>query len=276
MGSRLILSLVCALVLCAGHTALRADARARLPLARVAAGSFRPLLAPSSDGEPRAVSVRSFWLMTRPVRNDEFLAFVSRHPRYRRDNIPRAFADAQYLLRFETPTRLGGGARPLQPVTLVSWFAARAFCESHALRLPSEAEWEWAAAASETLADARRDDAFRRRILDWYARPVGELPDVPHGPKNLYGIADLHGVVWEWVEDFNADVMVADGRSRADTAAQNRFMCGAGALRADDVQDYPAFLRLGFRSSLQASYTTKSLGFRCARDDRASAQKERP
>lgn len=108
MGSRLILPLVCALVLCAGHTALHADASVRLPLARVAAGSFAPLLSPSSDGdgEPRAVSVRSFWLMTRPVRNDEFLAFVSRHPRYRRDNIPRAFADAQYLMRFETPTRL--------------------------------------------------------------------------------------------------------------------------------------------------------------------------
>ena len=271
------------MLLCIVHTSLHADASvhdrrgARLPLARVAAGSFQPLLAPSSDGEARSVSVQAFWLMTRPVRNDEFLAFVIGHPRYRRDNIPRAFADPQYLMQFEAADRLGEGARPLQPVTLVSWFAARAFCESHALRLPSEAEWEWAAAASETLADARRDDAFRRRILDWYARPAGDLPDVPHGANTLYVILDLHGVVWEWVEDFNSDVLVADGRSRAVSAAQSRFMCGGGALRADDVQDYPAFLRLGFRSSLQASYTTKSLGFRCARDDRAaSARKERP
>jgi formylglycine-generating enzyme required for sulfatase activity len=264
------------LLLCQGPGALQADAGARgprLPLARVAGGSFKPLLAPRGQAEVQAVAVQSFWLMTRPVRNDEFLAFVIGHPRYLRDNIPRAFADPQYLMHFQSPTSLGPQARPHQPVTSVSWFAARAFCESHSLRLPSEAEWEWAAAASETLADARRDETFRRRILDWYARPAGELPAVPHGAKNLYGIHDLHGVVWEWVEDFNADVVIADDRSRSDSA-QSRFMCGGGALLASDALDYPAFLRLGFRSSLQASYTAKSLGFRCARDDR-SAKKER-
>lgn len=241
-------------------------AEQELPLARVPGGEYRPLMQADAVS---SVAVHAFWLMTRPVRNDEFLAFVMNHPSYRRDRIARAFADTQYLAQFETATRLGS-AKKHGPVTRVSWFAARAFCSAHGLRLPSESEWEWAAAASNTRADARRDPEFRQQILDWYARPMHEPPDVPYGRKNLYGIYDLHGVIWEWVEDFNADFAIEDRRSQGEPSTST-LTCGAGALRASDAEDYPAFLRLGFRSSLQATYTAASLGFRCARDERTPA-----
>jgi len=245
---------------------------ASLPLVRVPGGEYRPLI-PESP-ERSSFAVRSFRLMTRPIRNDEFRAFVLGHAAYRRDRMPRALADAGYLAAWAGPTELGPSARPHQPVTQVSWFAARAFCEAAGLRLPTEAEWELAAAASETERDARRDPAFRQRILDWYARPAHELPDVPSGPKNLYGVRDLHAVIWEWVEDFNSGVIDTDSRSQGDSAA-NRFVCGGGALRASDTLDYPTFLRLGFRSSLQASYTASTLGFRCAGDVRPAGGRGR-
>ena len=44
------------------------------------------------------------------------------------------------------------------------------------------------------------------------------------------------------------------------------FFCGAGAQGARDVENYPAFMRYGFRSSLKADYCIHNLGFRCAKD----------
>ena len=134
------------------------------------------------------------------------------------------------------------------------------------MRLPSEAEWEHAASASPTRKDGRTDAALRKTILDWYTTPRAELPDVPHGRPNVYGARDLHGVIWEWVDDFNNSVVVADSRGEGDST-QDRF-CGAGTLQAQDTLDYAAFMRVAMRSSLEAPYTGALLGFRCAADQR--------
>jgi formylglycine-generating enzyme required for sulfatase activity len=231
-----------------------------LPLVSIPSGRYTPLY--QSDAKSPAVEVAAFLLMARPVSNEEFLAFVTAHPTYRRDRIARVFADEAYLAHWAAPAELGRDVRPRQPVTRVSWFAAKAFCESRGLRLPTEAEWELAAAASATRRDGREEPGFSQRVLDWYAKPGTALPDVPHGEPNLYGASDLHGVVWEWVLDFNNALAVADSRNQGD-AVRDRF-CGGAALLAGDRTDYATFMRLAMRSSLQADYTTANMGFRCA------------
>jgi formylglycine-generating enzyme len=69
--------------------------------------------------------------------------------------------------------------------------------------------------------------------------------------------------VWEWVDDFNTALVT--GESRADTGLERTLFCGAGAVSARDLTNYPAFMRAGFRSSLHASYVVPNLGFRCAK-----------
>jgi formylglycine-generating enzyme required for sulfatase activity len=238
----------------------RARAVAGLPLVSVPSGRYVPLY--QADAKSAGVEVSAFLLMARPVTNQEFLAFVTAHPAYRRDRIARVFADEAYLSHWAAPAELGREARPLQPVTRVSWFAAKAFCESHGLRLPTEAEWELAAAASTTRRNGREEPGFSERVLEWYAKPGTALPDVPHGEPNLYGASDLHGVIWEWVLDWSNALAVADSRNQGD-AVRDRF-CGGAALLAGDRTDYATFMRLAMRSSLQADYTTANLGFRCA------------
>jgi formylglycine-generating enzyme required for sulfatase activity len=74
----------------------------------------------------------------------------------------------------------------------------------------------------------------------------------------------LHGLVWEWVADFNTAMVTGD--ARGDTGLDRQLFCGSGSQGARDVQNYPAFMRYAFRSSLKASYCVHNLGFRCAKD----------
>ena len=71
-------------------------------------------------------------------------------------------------------------------------------------------------------------------------------------------------MVWEWVLDFNSTLITSDSRNSQTT---NRIaFCGAGALGAQDPENYVSFMRTAFRNSLQASSAARHLGFRCARD----------
>ena len=218
------------------------------------------------QGEGRtSVELARFALDRQPVTNAEFLEFVRAHPQWRRDRIARLFADQQYLAHWQGPEELGAAARPRQPVTRVSWFAAKAYCEARGERLPTWYEWEYAAAASETARDARGDAAWRQRILDWYALPSTQaLADVGKSPANFYGVSDLHGLVWEWVLDYNALLVSNDSREQG--GADRMRFCGEGALSAADRDNYAILMRIAFLSSLEARFTTGNLGFRCASD----------
>jgi sulfatase modifying factor 1 len=211
-------------------------------MAPIAGGTYTPLLFPDAK-----VEVRAFELDRTPVTNAGFLDFVRSHPEWARAQVPARYAEERYLSRIETDA-------PKAPVVFVSWFAAKAFCEARGARLPTEAEWELAASADETRRDARQDPAFTQRLLAWYGRPnPARMPEVG-GATNVYGISNLHGLVWEWVDDFMSTAP-ADGA---------RF-CGPGAANAANKNDYAAFMRTAFRSSLEAKYTVANLGFRCAR-----------
>ncbi len=228
-------------------------------------GSFRSALKyEDRKGDTR---IAPFALMRRPVTNAEFLTFVQRHPQWRRDRIAKLFAEPRYLAHWAGAGNLGVAALPQQPVVQVSWFAAQAYCEAQGARLPSWDEWEYAAAADETRRDARRDPAWRERILRWYSRPSTQaLPRAGLQVPNAYGVKDLHGLVWEWTDDFSALLVAADNRNQGD--ADNAKFCGAGALSMDDRDNYAVLMRVAMLSSLNAEDTTLNLGFRCARSTR--------
>jgi len=240
-----------------------ASANGAVEQALIEGGRFEPMY-PAAESE-RATRVPAFRLDKRPVTNAEFLSFVLLHPNWRRDRVSALFAEQRYLAQWASASELGALAPAQAPVVLVSWFAARAYCQARGARLPSELEWEYAAAASETSRDARQDPAFIARILGWYGKPSGGvLPRVGFGQPNSWGVYDLHGLVWEWVEDFNGGLISADSRNTKD--ADKQAFCGASASSARDVANYAAFMRVAFLSSLTARDVTQSLGFRCASD----------
>ncbi len=229
----------------------------------VPAGNYAPLLRTPKD--PATVSVAAFLLDERPVTNAEFLTFVTAEPKWRRSAISPLFADASYLGHWAGDLAPGPNAPADAPVVRVSWFAARAYARWAGKRLPTTAEWEFTAGAGYTRPDGKNDEQLNRDLYAWLARPVpAVLPAAGRGRPNFYGVRDLHGLVWEWVEDFNTAMVT--GESRGDTGLERDLFCGAGSIGAKDTTDYAAFMRQALRSSLKANNTTTSLGFRCARD----------
>jgi len=209
------------------------------------------------------VDVKPFRMRNVPVTLAEFESFVNAHPQWRRGSAPALYADARYLLDWSTPTAAGASRLPASPVINVSWFAAAAYCESEDARLPTWIEWEYAAAADESRTDARSDPAWRRRILAWYERPSAAQLDAVGSAPNAYGISDLHGLVWEWVDDFNALFIAGDSRTQGDPDLLK--FCGSGALNIIDRDSYAVLMRIALLSSLNGADTTGTLGFRCVK-----------
>lgn len=219
----------------------------------VPAGRFAPLF--GLDVGQEQFPVGAFRVDVRPVSREAFAAFLAAKPSWKKP--VKALADDRYLASFEGP--LAASA----PVVEVSWFAARAYCEWKAGRLPTTLEWEYVAAADETRRDASRDPAFAQRILDWYAQPA-KVKDLerPGSPKNVYGVEALHGLAWEWTDDFNALFVSGDNRQDGDRNA--KYMCGSSATGSNRREDYAAFMRYALRSSLTPRTALPNLGFRCA------------
>ncbi len=240
-------------------------------MVRIPAGSYLPLYAPPANpetarrggagGRAKRVPVPAFDIDVHAVTNADYLAFVTAHPEWRRSKVKTLFADASYLRHWQGDLELGPRAPAASPVVEVSWFAARAYLKSVGKGLPTGDQWEYVAAASATRRDASRDPAFLQKLRLWYGRPTPErLAPVGSTGQNAYGVADLHGLIWEWTLDFNSALVT--GESRADASLDRKFYCGSGAAGASDFEDYAAFMRYAFRSSLEARYSVANLGFR--------------
>jgi formylglycine-generating enzyme required for sulfatase activity len=231
--------------------------------ARLPGGEFSTVLPPALN--VKTTKVAPFRMDRALVSNAEFARFLRSHPEWQRGNAPRIFADAGYLGDWQSAGE-PGQALARKPVTQVSWFAASAYCEAQGKRLPRWYEWEFAAAASDTLPDARSDATWRQKILDWYAKSArGALPDAGASPPNYFGIRDLHGVAWEWVDDAGGMLVSDDGREQGD--GSGRF-CGAGAATFEQKENYAMLMRIAMLSSMKASYSSSSMSFRCVTEEK--------
>ncbi len=220
----------------------------------IAAGSFRPF---DLKKEQRAVQVKAFYLDTYPVTSGEFAAFLQKTPAWQRANVPAIKADQGYLKNVDV-----SNLQSRTVMTQVSWYAARAYCRAQDKRLPTLYEWEYAATYRKW--DARPE--VNNRILAWFGKPNELTNDTPVGTGLVspQGIHDLHGLIWEWVDDFNSSSVTGD--SRADTDTESNLFCGASSLSGSDLRNYATYMRYGMRASLKGNYTGHNLGFRCAKD----------
>ena len=230
---------------------------------RIPAGSYEPLYAAAGEGRR---NVAAFALDAEPVTRRDFAKFVATNPAWSRSNIRPVFAERGYLADWRS-SAIADPSRDYEPVTEVSWFAAKAYCASVGERLPTTDEWEYVAAADGSKRDASRDAGRTGALLAWYSSRSGHAPRaIGHSVPNAYGVSNLHELVWEWTADFNS-VLVSDDSRELGAGGDERdhhLFCASAAIGATDASNYAAFLRYAFRSGLTARTVSQSLGFRCA------------
>ena len=146
----------------------------------------------------RKVYVDAFYMDETEVTNLQYKEFLLENPQWQKGRVNAQFASGTYLYYWEDNNYPMGKAN--HPVTHMSWYAAMAYAEWADKRLPTEAEWEYAARGGlkgkeypngNTLT--ARDANFDNNIRD--TTPVGKYP------KNGYGLYDMAGNVWEWCLD---------------------------------------------------------------------------
>ena len=255
--------LFAALALLAAGAAAAASAPARIDYRALPGGLLRSVL--PADGKQAPALLAPFLMRANLVSNGEFRAFVASHPQWRRGQVPAVLAGPGYLLAWRAPGD-PGQLDPNAPVTRVSWHAASAFCASEGARLPRWHEWEYGAAADPDRADARDDPKWLSAILNWYARPASGVPGrIGRARANFHGLQDMHGLVWEWVEDYSALFVNAD--SRAQGTAKQLDYCGGAAVSLGDRRNYAILMRVALLAAMEGAQDGAFLGFRCARDD---------
>ncbi|MCY4283154.1 MAG: formylglycine-generating enzyme family protein, partial [Gammaproteobacteria bacterium] len=160
-----------------------------------------------------------------------------------------------------------------QPVVCVSWNDAQAFIKwlsdetGGNYRLPTEAEWEYAARAGTTTKYSWGDDIGSNRAncdnddcgdsYD-YTAPVGSFP------ANPWGLHDMHGNVWEWVQDcWNDNYKGAPKDGSVWTSGD----CSQRVIRGGSWFYDAWYLRSADRFRYDRANRNGTIGFRLAQDE---------
>jgi eukaryotic-like serine/threonine-protein kinase len=220
----------------------------------VPAGSFQMGTESGWESEKpvHTVTLDGFWLDQTEVTNAQYRACVA----------------ADRCSEHDYPLSSDFNA-PHQPVVEVTWFDASDYCEWVGARLPTEAEWEYAARGPEGYLYPWGND-FREGIAnceesvckdgyEWTTAPVGSFPE----GASWVGALDMAGNVWEWVADW-FDVYPS-------TPQTNPTGPSTGELRVTRGGDYDndeIYMRSVHREEDLPTATYDSLGFRCARSER--------
>ncbi len=220
-----------------------------------------------------SVTLDSFWIDQTEVTNAQFAAFLNEQGNQMEGGVT-------WLDLEDTGCRIeenGGEFRPKDsytdhPVVEVSWYGADAYCTWAGGRLPTEAEWEYAARGSEGWRYPWGDEFDGARLnycdgqcsLPWTDETVDDgyaatapVRSYPEG-ASWCGALDMVGNVWEWVADWY-------GHYPSDRQVNPTGTCSGEArvLRGGSWKSDRGLARCAYRHRLNPDFSSDFIGFRC-------------
>jgi formylglycine-generating enzyme required for sulfatase activity len=222
----------------------------------IPAGTYRMGSPPDQAGArlneapPHEVILQQpFYLATTPVTQSQYRQVMGQNP-----------------ARFQPAA--GGG--PDHPVESVSWHDAVAFCRAlserdderdakRTYRLPTEAEWEYAARAGSDTVFTYGDQLLPAQANVAHAEGIERTSKVGSFPANNFGLFDVHGNVWEWCQDWYGEAYYAKSPSRDPQGpAEGKFR----VVRGGSWRSSPATCRSAYRNALMPHNRDPYTGFR--------------
>ncbi len=176
------------------------------------------------------VTLSEFWIGKTEITNEQYRRFRPNHP-----------------------------GEDVLPALGLSWFDARAACEYFGGRLPTEAEWEYAARAGGRTAWSFGDEEEQLGDYAWYDKNADDTPH-PVGKKkaNDWGLYDVHGNVWEWVSDwYGLYKQWPQTNPEGSQTGESRVLRGGSFVYRARV------LRSAFRIGRRPENLERGIGVRC-------------
>jgi formylglycine-generating enzyme required for sulfatase activity len=210
----------------------------------IPAGSFKMGCSPNdtqcdaSENPPHEVSISAFELTKSHITQQQYTDAVGMNP-------------SQLI------------ACPDCPVDSVDWGEASAFCAAQGGRLPTEAEWEYAARAGTTTIYYCGDDVSCLSSIAWYKEDSGSsYQPVCQKTPNAFGLCDMLGNAWQWISDWYDANYYASSPSQDPTGPASGTLY---VLRGGCWNFEPWFLRSSNRYYGSPPLEDINVGFRCAR-----------
>lgn len=212
------------------------------------------------DESPRhAVALSGFSIDKYEVTNARYDSCVSRGactPAHYRDGACVMWTGTDFR-KVLVPDQVHGAQ---YPVVCVTWFQAQQYCRSAGKKLPTEAQWEYAALASRDVdyawGNERPNAAHCTMPTESKPKPAGSFE------PNPWGLYDMTGNVWEWVQDhYQPDYYSASDTAdpHGPDAGQYRVIRGGGWYSGATQ------LRIKNRHWFEPNFGEVSIGFRCVK-----------
>lgn len=246
----------------------------------VSAGTFlRGSSSGSSNETPqREITLDAFWIDQYEVNNNQYAQFLNeRGDHLNCEGEPCTSIDNNTYIYLQEGVYKVKDNFADHPTIMVSWYGADAYCEWAGRRLPTEAEWEKAARGTDgrsypwgnefdghlhNFCDAQCElDWADKSVDDGYpfTAPVGSYP----AGASPYGVMDMFGNVWEWVNDwFNSDYY----EFSPDQNPQGPGFGDYRVLRGGSWDNLGSVMRASDRSSGNPTDRYYNVGFRCAQE----------
>lgn len=191
----------------------------------------------------RVTFIRGFWMGQTPVTVGAYKRFAGTTGK-----------------QLAPPSKLNQGwTNDEMPMVEVFWHDAKVYCEWVGGRLPTEAEWEYAARGGSTEARYGNIDG-----VAWYRENSGSRPhEVAQKRANGFGLFDMLGNVREWVSDWYDEHYYQNSPSQSPPGSRNGEF---RVLRGGSWYDEPTFVRVSNRVGYNPATGYGYIGFRCAGD----------